>query len=447
MKKLLIVFSVGLFIVACSFDIENIPTLEVGQEFVNSEVRVLVLDTFTVKLSTFRFDSINSSSTERLLVGQYNDQFTGKVRTESYFELTPRDYELPNDAELDSVALILGYDNYFYGDTTLISKIGVHQLEDRVNPDEDFFYNTSRLNFDPEPLASINYRPEPFDEDSLHISIPIEFGRPIFEGIRENEINNDDDLREFFYGFTLQPDANDNTSIIGFSRTQEEGAFTIEASSYLRFFYTTPQEFEDEEDFYDLIIQPSTRGVTGFNHISNTLSEESSLTALTKQEDLLPSIASGDLGYIQSGTGYALRVEFPTIRRLFEIEGTGTILSAELQLKPPTDSYNDSFPIRGNLNVGLVDNNNETILTGLLNDDGNAEEQLIGQQEEFSEVLYEISVGTYIDTKLNETTIVKDALLLFTQQYNNSVDRVILQGEENMDFEATLTLTYAIYEE
>lgn len=440
------IFGVGVFIIACSFDNENIPTLEVGQEFVNSEVRVLVLDTFAVKLSTFKFDSINSSSTERLLVGQYVDQFTGKVRTESYFELTPRIYDLPNDAELDSVALILGYDNYFYGDTTLISKINVHQLEEDVIPDEDFFYNTSRLNFNPEPLTSINYRPEPFDEDSLHISIPIEFGRPIFEGIRENNINNDDDLRELFAGFTLQPEDDDDSSIVGFSREQSEGESTLESPTYLRFFYTTPQEFEDEEDFYDLIVRPSSNGATGFNHITNTLSD-SDLSILTKQENILPSITSKNLGFIQSGTGYAIRVEFPTIRSLFEIEGTGTVLSAELQLKPPTNSYNDFFPIRSNLNVSIIDNKNEIIQPELRNGDGTVEGELTGQQEEFGEVLYEVSVGTYIDRKLAETTIIKDALVLFTQQYNNSVDRVILQGEENIDFEAKLTLTYAIYDE
>ncbi|MEO1010820.1 MAG: DUF4270 family protein [Bacteroidota bacterium] len=437
MKKVLLVFGIFASVLGCSVDTSDFPTLEVGQEFVNTNVRILVVDTFTVKLSTIKFDSINTSSSNRLLFGRYTDEFMGDVISQPYFELSSTNYNIPNDAEFDSISLILGYDGYFYNDTTLVSQLNVHELNERVRPEEDVFYNTSTLGFDTVPLVTRRFRPEPFDEDSLHITMPREFGEPIFDLIRENEIDDLTDLRDAFKGFTLRPDKSDNTSIIGFSRDREE--------TYLRFYYSVPQEFEEESEFFDLSINPFSEDPSAFNHIVSQLSQ-SPLEELTDQEIELPSTASSDLSFIQSGTGYATKVSFPSIRNIFEIPGTGTALTATLELKPPRSSYNELQPLRDSLNIDVVDVNN-VITETLVNGAGQVLGRIIGENEEFSDATYQLPVGIYIDRKLLEPRIVEDALVLYTPDYNSSINRVVLQGEENEDFEATLTLTYAIYEE
>lgn len=426
-----------LIFIGCSADRSDFPTLEVGQDFVNSNVRLLVIDTFTVKLSTFKFDSINTSSSNRLLVGQYFDDYVGKVSSSAYFELSPRTYSLPDDAELDSVALILGYDRYFYNDTTLVSQIQIHLLSEEVEPDDDTFYNTSTLKLDSVPLVVRNYRPEPFDEDSLHISIPIDFGQQIFDGIQENDINDIHELRKLFNGFTLQPGSNDNSSIIGFSRGQE--------NTYLRLFYSVPEVFEDDENFLDLVILPTSTLPIAFNRIVGDVSGNV-LETLTDQEVDLPSTSSQDLSFIQSGIGYAIKIEFPSIKKIFDVEGTGTVLSANLELKPPSDSYDDLMPLRDSLDVNVLDGNN-IIVEQIRNAEGFILGRIMGEREEFSDVIYRIPVGVYIDRKLSEEREVEDALVVFTKDYNSTVNRIVLQGEENEDLEAKLILTYAIYDE
>ncbi len=431
-------------IIACSVDADDIPTLEVGQDFTTSNVRVLVLDTFSVKLSTFKFDSINTSDSERLLVGKYNDEYLGTIECNSYFELsaaTTEDatapYTLPNDATLDSVALILGYDRYFYNDTTLVSHINVHLLNEEVEPEDDAFFNTSELEYDSIPLVSRRYRPEPFDEDSLHISLPFEFGDELFQLIQQNDINDNEDLRNNFKGFSLVPEKSDNTSVIGFSKESER--------TYLRFFYSVPEEFEDEERFLDFAINPFPEAPNTFNKIWN-VSMDSSLNALSDQEDELPTVQNNDLSYIQSGTGYATKVELPSIRSIYDIEGTGTVLSALLRIKPLRASHNERTFLRDSLNVNVLDQNNvitQVIRTG----EGVVIGKITGENEEFSDVVYEVPIGVFVDQKLNETTITEDALVLFTKDYNQTVDRIILQGENNSDFEARLEITYAIYDE
>ena len=437
MKKIL--YSIGLILVitGCSIDSSDFPTLEVGQDFVNSNVRLLVIDTFTVKLSTLKFDSINTSSSNRLLVGQYFDDYVGKVSSSAYFELSPQNYRLPEDAELDSVALILGYDRYFYNDTTLVSRIQVHQLSEDVESDEDIFYNTSKLKYDSVPLVIRNYRPEPFDEDSLHISIPNDFGQPIFDGIQENEIQDIDELRKLFKGITLQPGANENNSIIGFSRDPKK--------TYLRLYYSVPEEFEDAENFLDLAIFSTSSQAIAFNGIVGDVTGNI-LETLTNQEIDLPSTSSQNLSFIQSGIGYATKIEFPNIKKIFDIDGTGSVLSATLELKPPSNSYDDMRPLRDSLDVNILDSNN-VIVGQLSNVQGPIQGRITGEREEFSNVIYRIPVGVYIDQKLSEDRDVEDAIVVFAKDYNSTINRIVLQGEENKDFKAKLILTYAIYDE
>lgn len=437
MRKVTFSFALFALLLACSLDTSEIPTLEVGQDFADSNVRVISLDSFTVAVSTMKFDSIITSGADRILVGQYIDSFFGEVKASSFMELSPLFYELPSDAELDSVGLVLGYDRYFYSDTTQISNLNIHLLTDDLRSDDDIFYNTSKIPFDSIPLATYTYVPEPRDEDSLFIRLPFEFGEALFEGIRDDDINDVEELRETFQGITIKPGDADNSSIIGFSSDATR--------SYLRFFYRIPQEFDDDEETLDFVIQIDPTEPKLFNNIQNDL-PNSVLDTLIDQEINLPSPESENLSFIQAGTGYASRIQFPTIKELFDIPGQGTILSATLRLKPPPSTYNDILPIRDSLTIVLVNQNNritEQLLFGGEPVFGMINEEL----GEFNELIYEIPIGVYVDRELNETNLVDDAFIVYPPEFGQSVDRIILEGEEGNDFKATLVLTYAIYDE
>ncbi|MEL6304467.1 MAG: DUF4270 family protein [Bacteroidota bacterium] len=436
MKKLCISLGLTALVVACAVDTSEIPTLEVGQEFVDSNVRVVTTDTFTVAVTTFKFDSIVTSGTDRLLVGQYPDEYFGQVKTGTYMELAPLTYSLPSDAELDSVGLVLGYDNYFYNDTTQLSVLNIHELLDELRVSDNVFYNTSSIDFEPTPLFSYSFFPEPIDEDSLFIKLPMEFGEPLFSRIQENTVNSVDELRESFKGFTIQPGESDASSVIGFSANPNR--------SYLRFFYSIPDEFDDIEETYDFVIS-----LSGLPKVFNAI--ESNVTGLPldtliDEEINLPSSLSNNRGYVQSGIGYVTRIQFPTIKQLFDIPGQGTILSAVLQLKPSPGTYTDLTPIRDSLIINLIDQNNR--ITERLFFGGEPVYGIINEQlEEFDELIYEIPIGVYLDRELNETNEIDDAFVVFPPEFGRSVDRILLEGEDSEDFRAKLILTYAIYDE
>ncbi len=444
MNRLAVSIVIFISLLACSLESGEIPTLEVGQDFVDSNVRILVLDTFDLQLSTFKFDSVNTSASDRLLFGRFNDTYFGKVEANPYLELIAPvaefgtgPYDISTDAELDSVALILGYDEYFYQDTTKTLQINVHQLLEEVIPDEDVFYNTSTLRFDSVPIVSKTFLPEPFDEDSLHISMPLEFGLELFSKIQEDEINDNDDLRDNLPGFALLSNENDNGSIIGFSRNQED--------TYLRFFYSIPGELEDEEEVLDLVINPFPATPVAFHNVkAETVGTD--LAELTDQEIELRSEMANNLSYLQSGTGLATKITFPTIKTLYDIPGTGTILSSVLQIKPLSSSVTDITPIRDTLNIAVIDANN-VITREIRTGTGLVQGVVVGEEEEFGTLLYEIPVGIFLDEKLTEQPETESALVLFQESFNETVNGLVLQGERNQDFRARIIITYAIYDE
>lgn len=429
-------------LISCSTEERDIPTLEVGQEFTDGTVRLIEIDTFEVRTDTFKFDSIVASGGDRLLVGRYFDEYFGMVESESYMELAPVNYHVPDDATLDSIALILGYDQYFYSDTLQLSHIQVHRLLEDFETTEDSFYNTSSLKYDTIPMVTKSFYPEPMGEDSLHISIPRSFGGDIFELLREKLIATDDDFTERFKGIVLSPPKDGHSTVLGFSKNLER--------TLLRFYYSIPEEFNDGdvEDgdglFLDFVIK-QVNGLNTFNHISSDVTGLP-LVTLVDQETILTSRDGGDMTFIQSGIGYVTRIEFPTIKNIGDLPGTGTILNAVLEITPVVDSYDDLVPLGDSLQVRVVDQNNE-LSSFIQNGNGPAYGRIMGNDQEFDEPHYRIPVTSYIEQELGEAPEIDNGLVLMPNDFLNSVDRVVLYGAGSNDFAPKLIVTYAIYDE
>ena len=172
--KLFSAIAIAIFVISCSTDSDEESTLA-GEDFTNTNIRVLSIDTFSVKFSTMKFDSISTSISSRLLIGKYEDDDMGIVSSSSYMQLNPDSYYIDNDAVLDSVGLVLGYDTYYYNDTTQVSTLNIHKLIDKMSSDDDVFYNTSETAYETTPLISKSYIPTP-NRDSLFVTLPYTFG-------------------------------------------------------------------------------------------------------------------------------------------------------------------------------------------------------------------------------------------------------------------------------
>ena len=134
MYKIWVLFSLGLFVGSCSADSAS-DDLVVGSDYLSINNKVILIDTMTVALSTINFDSLVTSANSRILVGNYEDPVFGKVNAESYMEFGSSNYKIgdsESDTETtsyvyDSIALILKYDKYVYGDTTRVQTFKVRR--------------------------------------------------------------------------------------------------------------------------------------------------------------------------------------------------------------------------------------------------------------------------------------------------------------------------------
>ncbi|WP_417873581.1 DUF4270 family protein [Xanthomarina gelatinilytica] len=434
MKNILLSLSIITLTSSCSVETEDIPKLVVGQDFTNTSVRVISIDTFDVELSTFKLDSLVTSGTNRLLLGQYEDEYFGRIKSSTYFELNASNFSIHEDAELDSVGLILGYDSYFYNDTTNLSRIKVHSLTDFLKPDESEFYNTSEVPFNTNEITTFEFYPEP-NRDSIYIPLPVNFGDNLFQELIDN-IDSNDDLVHQFKGMALLPDASNNSSIVGFS--------TIKTETYVRFFYKVPDINSTDDRVFDLFI---TRGKTKhFNKIQN-VNPNQNLQYLTNQDINLPSNQINNLSYYQSGTGYVTRVTFPSINNIFNIPGEGTVLNADLLLKPDPDTYSETRPLTDSLLIYVVDQNNDISLQ-IKHSYGLAYGKINNNDTEFNDLYYNIPVLRYIDRKMGQSPVINDALIFLPRDYDSSVSRILFMDQNhNSAFTTKLIITYAIYEE
>ena len=424
----LLSFFFFILLIACSKDDASFP---VGESWVSSDTKVYFIDTVTVESSTFKFDSISVTGTNRYLIGAYTDSVFGLTRSKLFTQLSNTVYTLDDDAQFDSIAIILKYDNYYYSDTTQLQTFTVHEVLENIKPEDDAFYNTSNFRSDPVTIGSITFKPKPIREDSIHLLLNTDFGKNLFDKLQNNEINNSDEFLSAYKGLMIEPDDN-NTTILGFT-----------TDSFLRIYYTLDSETEDDEETFDISFSAT-------NSFANIISEKAGtyFDNLTEQEDIISSEQTDKSSFIQAGTGIATRISIPFTERINDIKGKGTILEANLKISLKENSNSDNLFTRDSLQLYIIDQKNQ-ILGQLYDYSGaNAEGLLTEKNEEFKVIQYTIPVQLFLDQKLSQFNGENWSLALYSTNYNTSVDRYIFNAEEaKEDLRLKLELTYAVYDE
>lgn len=430
-KQLSFITLLGCALVVLNCDSEEISSLSVGEDFTSTNIRVLSIDTFAVELSTMKFDSLVTSSQGRLLLGRYNDDYIGTVKASTYLRVHPTNYYMDDDAVLDSIGLVLGYDQYVYNDTTQTSTISVHKLEEKLDSESGYLYNTSHFNYETNSLGSLTFEAEP-STDSLYVGLDYNFGLEIFNDIKENIITDEESLYQKLKGFYIQPGDNDNSAVVGFGSSDV----------YLRFFYSIPDELENTAYTYDFYMDSESTAY--YNKIESDVSGLT-LEDITSQEYNLASTNSNNISYNQSGVGYITRIQFPTIKNIYDINDEGTILEATLYIEPVVSSYSETQAVPDELSLYTVDQNNNLSLQVSSSSDY-IYAYLETENSEYNNQVYTMSVLEYIDSKLTEEPEIDNALIMLPSDYNSTINKLLLNDPQASNFKTKLVITYAIYE-
>ncbi|MGR7814218.1 DUF4270 family protein [Lacinutrix undariae] len=434
MKKIAIQVLVLLTIICCSMiscssDIDT----TVGEDMVTSNTRVYYIDTLTVATSTFQYDSLSVSETNRLLLGAYTDPVLGLTKSNLYAHFGYTTADIDNDANFDSIAMILNYDNYFYNDTTAIQELNVYRVTQTIRPDDNsVYYNTTDFEKNPTSLGSLSFYPKPIKEDSLEIKMSNDFGQTLFDEIQDNEFSSFDEMLNEYKGFVVEP-SETNTAILGFLKT-----------SYFRIYYTIPDGSDNIEYTYDISFDTS-------NSFHNITSDKTGtyLEDIVDQESYIQSSNTGNNTFIQGGTGIVTRLDIPYLETIGRIPGEGTITGANLSLTLKQNSYNDNLSTRDSLGVFIIDQKSEILMDLFQYDTSTAYGEISNEDNgEFTTVNYNIPIKLFLDLKLTDTNRENLFLAIYGQGLNDSVDRYIINSEDEDDeIKLKLELTYAVYDE
>lgn len=366
-----------------------------------------------------------------------------KIKSDSYFQLSTNTYALNNsgsDTEavkyvFDSISMILKYDNYYFGDTTKVQTFDIHRLIQKVKPntEDNNFYNNSKLNYSPESLGTISYKPRPIEKDSINIKMSSAFGAELFQKLKKREVTDFDTFTEYLKGFVLVPSSSNSSSIIGFSA----------ATSKVRLYYSKYQADTEETPYIlDFTILDKTKQ---FNAISSDKTG-TLLQNLSVPTSKLSSSLTEHQGFIQSGTGVSCRIDFPNIKQFKHISDNGAIVAAELLLKPVNNSYSDKYPLADSLSVYVADNLNRISGT-LLNSESKSVYGILNKKtDEFNEnVGYTIPIGGFLQKEMLKQTDSRSCLILTLPALSKAVNRVVLGDQKHLNNKIQLKIYYISY--
>jgi len=380
----------------------------------------LFSDTSSVRLSTVATDSFMTGSASRILVGRYTDPFFGKMHAAGFIQpgFPQNGINIPERAVYDSLVLSLRYDGYYYGDTTIAMNVSVHALQEDMLT-KSAYYNDDSTPYDPAPIGTVRFRPTPRPRAStqsdaqaaagrtyLKIKLSNTLGKNIFDKGKASQITNSAEWINLLKGLVLMPSSTDNGSVTGFQT----------GSTALRLYYHIPAEVEgiskDSVSFDLAALYNQTIGdrrQTVLNKLPTT------------HRVSLPSSQSGNMSFVQAGTGIMTRIDLPSVRQLRYIDYTFAN-KANLVIEPLRNSTSNFFTAPAVLYVYLCDRNNDYVtsngvpipLTGLSN------QQIVGQLVTDlinNRQYYTIDLSKYVSDVIRSESDIAYGLLLRTSDF------------------------------
>lgn len=440
-KAIILILLITIF-TSCTSDF-TADKYVVGEEYLQNQNGVIMVDTMTVNVSTVNLDSLITNSQERILVGNYSDPIFGKLKAQSYLELIASNYKLNTSSTdytnyvYDSIAVILRYDNYHYGDTLQNQTISIHKLTEKVkyNGEETAFYNTSTLNYDTQSIGTITYKPQPNKKDSIYVPLSDALGLELFQKLKTQDVANESDFINYFKGLTIKSIGENSSSVIGFSVGSSAG-------SVLRLYYSDNDETDEQSLYKDFYVGYTEKQ---FNNIS-----------LDRTATTIENLASGtasyssnlteNQAYVQSGSGIVLRLDFPNIKQLYNISGLGTIVDAQLLLRPIKNTFSQPYGLRDSLSVFVA--NRYNVISDVLYDYNGSQVYALlnGNSDEFHENMgYSISIGGFLNSELTKESDNKSSLLFSFPNSSKTVDRVVFGDQKNAENKLQLKIYYLTY--
>lgn len=471
------------FLISCNSN--NFEEHQIGDNLIDETSEVVIIDTLTIKSSTVILDSLVTSRFKKAILGSYKDEFLGDVKTEYYGVLDySGGFSKPTKVvdnvtvkvpiQFDSLVFMAYPNGQYLGDTLQVQKLLINQLIEEIElPDNEYsFYAHSKFDYNELPLLDTEFFLNPVKqseysevidshgEDGQNSFYGKYFGKGIFIKMNSEEaillgkaivdlVNAESDTvtqvkqwHKFIKGIVIRP--GDNNTVMWQVPIDEN-------KLRLRLYYhETSYSDAGKQKYHDFpIAQAGPDEQLSFaNYSSDRSTTPQQLDRLINQEDELNSYQTDNLTFIQGGIGLYTKINIPYVENLKTLGLTGGILSAELQIYPKDDSYDDElFPLPKN-NLILYNTKEDNKFRSALPGSNNTPLSFafVRNPQNKDESYYLADLTTYVNNVLVNGNDYDDAILIGFQReaVGDTYDRLIIEDEPNSDFRIRLKVTYVI---
>ncbi|MBI3882907.1 MAG: DUF4270 family protein, partial [Sphingobacteriales bacterium] len=302
-------------------------------------------------------DSFLTSGTGTILVGSYLDPKFGAIAAKSFTQigLPLTTVTIPDGSVYDSIEIILKLNKNYYGDTSQLYTISINQLIDPISLpiNHNYFSNKDSRPYNSVPLGSKQFLYTPTSMDTISIRLTQSVGQDLFNKFiaGADQIQDNPRFINYFKGLAIVGASNDSL-IANFTdkvimRMHYHTAGTGVNDANVDFTtdnnYSTP--FESNQ-FNNITI----------NRTSPIISPIASLSGSNRE---LLSSQTGGAGFGQYVTGSMVKISFPYLRNLLQLNNFVKIVKAELIIKPLNNSFTINNPLPPYLRLATTDQNNQ----------------------------------------------------------------------------------------
>lgn len=440
----------ALFTISCSTS--SIEEFVLGDNFVNDQTGVVMIDTLTIQSSTVKYDSIISNSSGRFLVGSNYNSYSGYKYANSFMTMK-FDNAIDNTKfEFDSICLVLNYDTYHSGDTTVTQTLSVYQLQEQMELEDSYLYTTSNFKYNPVALGSVNFKPRPNSHEEVSIRLSDKFGTRIAEMIKEKKdtITSQDLFLKFFNGLVIKAQTQTKGAIIGFRAADSESIKDIDTDSgdmepkpEIRLYYHLSPNPDDVHDLY-YKFSFVTDGIY-FNQISGD-SSGSLLEGIENTSNERSSKLTGNNLLVQSGIQTFAKLKIPYVDNLLKIGQNSALVGATLRMYPVKGTYSSTDNLPDSLYIYSADRKNQLIgqvtIPGSTSDYAYA--RLTIQKEVEETVYYEVDLSSFVESELKEELETNLSLMIGygSSITKKSAEHVVLGGANSGKYSPDLNVYY-----
>lgn len=300
----------------------------------NTDLNAVFTDTITITSATVREDTVLTNTLTQYPLGYLTDPIFGKTTANIAMSLTldPPGLSFGTSPVLDSAVLVLNYGKEFYGDSTSLFQIEVHQLNSPLNATTRY-YNTMPQSYNSTVIGSKNLRFSIKDSVKVteivtggadiqknkapHIRIPINssFITSNFLNATTNTLSSNALLNKELKGFYLTINKAQSTGAGGIA------FFNLTDSSRLEVYYKNQNGAVIDTTMHKFpIVNNSVPVIADFKHDYTGTNIPNSLNKTSTQLDFT---------YVQGLAGLNTKIRFPYIEKLKSL-GNITINKAEL---------------------------------------------------------------------------------------------------------------------